>query len=95
MFKKKRWAIVSALMAMSIFFAFLSVGVGHGSKSVPEKKRPRVIPPESPKIAALRKAVDANIDAFSERMWEMIDWMYHNPESGFLGVSGFVVVYGD
>lgn len=83
MFKKKRWAIVSALMAMSIFFAFLSVGVGHGSKSVPEKKRPRVIPPESPKIAALRKAVDANIDAFSERMWEMIDWMYHNPESGF------------
>lgn len=45
---------------------------------------PQVVPPESPEIAVARAAVDANIDAYSARMIEMNDWMYQNPESGFL-----------
>ncbi|UCE40041.1 MAG: peptidase dimerization domain-containing protein [Candidatus Aminicenantes bacterium] len=42
------------------------------------------IPKESEKNASLRKALDAEIDALSHRMFELNDWMYHNPEAGFL-----------
>ena len=45
---------------------------------------PQVVPPEPLEVAAVRAAVDANIDAYSARMIEMSDWMYHNPEPGFL-----------
>jgi len=43
-----------------------------------------VIPPESVRTDALRKQVDSRIDALSGRMIEISDWMYKNPESGFL-----------
>ncbi len=42
------------------------------------------LPAETGQVAAWRKAVDAEIDAFSARAIEMNDWMYHNPETGFL-----------
>jgi amidohydrolase len=45
---------------------------------------PQVIPKESKEVTALREAVDKEIDALSARMLEINDWMYHNPESGFL-----------
>lgn len=44
----------------------------------------RVVPPESQETATLRKAVDAEIDAMRARLVEMSDWMYRNPEPGFL-----------
>jgi amidohydrolase len=45
---------------------------------------PQVIPKETSENAALRKALDVEIDALSQRMLEINDWMYHNPEPGFL-----------
>jgi amidohydrolase len=44
----------------------------------------RVIPEESKKTTELREAVDAEIDALASRLFELNDWMYHNPESGFV-----------
>ena len=39
--------------------------------------------PESQKLRELRRDLDVKIDAYSERMVAMSDWMYHNPEPGF------------
>lgn len=47
------------------------------------KVNPDAIPPEPARITAIRKQVDATIDAYHPRMVEMNDWMYHNPEPGF------------
>ncbi len=42
------------------------------------------LPRETPQQAMLRKAIDAEVDAFAARAIEMNDWMYKNPETGFL-----------
>ena len=44
----------------------------------------RVIPVESNRTTSVRESVDAEIDALAPRLFELNDWMYHNPESGFL-----------
>jgi len=44
----------------------------------------RVLPPETAETTALRRAVDREIDTLAPRMIEMSDWMYANPEPGFL-----------
>ncbi|MEI9475702.1 MAG: peptidase dimerization domain-containing protein [Deltaproteobacteria bacterium] len=44
----------------------------------------QVVPPEATQMTALRKSFDAKVDAYSGRMIEMNDYLYHNPESGFL-----------
>ncbi len=41
-------------------------------------------PKETNKNTTLRQALDKEIDALSQRMLEINDWMYHNPEPGFL-----------
>jgi amidohydrolase len=51
------------------------------------EKPPEVIPldelpAETTEVATLRKAVETEIDTYSTRMFEMNDWMYHNPETG-------------
>ncbi|MBM3790844.1 MAG: M20 family metallopeptidase [Acidobacteria bacterium] len=56
---------------------------GSGAAQAPAT-RPPVIPKENPEITEVRKAVDAQIDALSARLLEINDWMYHNPESGFV-----------
>ena len=48
------------------------------------EEKPQVIPKETRKITGLRKAVDAKIDALGPRMFEINDWICHNPEPGFL-----------
>ena len=45
---------------------------------------PRVLPDESNRNTELRGAADAEIDALASRLFELNDWMYHNPEPGFL-----------
>ena len=44
----------------------------------------QVIPPENVRTTELREAVDSSIDALSARLIAINDWMYNNPESGFL-----------
>ncbi len=56
---------------------------------------PEAILPESPKITAVRKQVDAKIDAYHPRMIEMNDWMYHNPEPGFQEFKASKMLAGD
>jgi amidohydrolase len=48
------------------------------------QEKPQVIPPEDSRTAGLRKQVDAEIDALRGRLLEINDWMYENPEPGFL-----------
>ena len=47
-------------------------------------EKAQVIPKESAQNIALRKALDAEIESLSERMFEINDWIYHHPEPGFL-----------
>jgi amidohydrolase len=44
----------------------------------------QVIPEETEKNRILRNDLDKEIDAFSQRMLEINDWIYHHPEPGFL-----------
>lgn len=76
MLQRKKWIIVFPYL-----FVFL---ISFTLTPVLSKEKPQVIPKETKKMAALRKALDAEIDALSARMIEMNDWMYHNPETGFL-----------
>ncbi len=67
-----RKAIVLVLAGL---FSCLSVGAD---------QPPQVIPPESSQTTELRKAVDAEVDTLAPRLFELNDWMYKNPEPGFL-----------
>lgn len=46
--------------------------------------KPQVIPPETPEMKTLRLEVDQEIDKLRDRLIEINDWLYHNPEPGFL-----------
>ena len=69
----------SFVVPLSVVF-FLSL---FAQRALPQE-RPQVIPAENRRITDLRGAVDSEIDGLSSRLIEMSDWMYHNPESGFL-----------
>lgn len=43
----------------------------------------KMLPKETGQIKALRKEIEEEIEAYSPRIIEMNDWMYHNPEIGF------------
>jgi len=62
-----------------VFCSLLSVS----APLLPQQK-PQVIPPETSDLAAVRKEVDARIDALAPRLQEMSLWLYRNPEPGFL-----------
>ena len=68
--------------AVSFILAFVVLGVS--SALAQTENIPRVLPEESNRTTQLREAVDAEIDALASRLFELNDWMYHNPESGFL-----------
>jgi len=44
----------------------------------------QVIPQEPARIAGLRSQLDAHIDELSSRLFELNDWMFRNPEPGFV-----------
>ena len=48
------------------------------------QEKPQVVAKESQKVAELRKAAEAEIEALKARLIEINDWMYHHPEPGFL-----------
>ena len=79
---KKSWIILIFLM----MFVLSDLGVLALSPS--DEKPPEIIPlerlpQETSQIKALRKEIETYIEAYSSRMIEMNDWMYHNPEIGF------------
>ncbi len=47
-----------------------------------ENDRPNLCEPAE--VTALRRELDAEIDALIPRLIELNDWMYHNPEPGFV-----------
>lgn len=69
-------------------------------------EKPQVIPQESARIAQMRFQMDRVIDGLSSWLYEINDWMYANPEPGFLEFKasaklaeelethGFVVEWG-
>ncbi|MGD2294793.1 MAG: peptidase dimerization domain-containing protein, partial [Candidatus Aminicenantes bacterium] len=70
----------SSFTALFILILLLSCPSAWAS----QEKKPQVIPPETKKMTKLRKEADAEIDLLRSRLLEMNDWMYHNPEPGFL-----------
>jgi amidohydrolase len=48
------------------------------------REKPQVLPRESAQVTKLREQLDRDIDGLSARLFEINDWMYHNPEPGFL-----------
>jgi amidohydrolase len=67
-----------------IGFLFISIAFFTvGSFGLFEEK-PQVIPKETRKIRSLREKLDMEIGKLENRLIEINDWMYHNPEPGFL-----------
>lgn len=69
---------------MAGVFILLIVLIGNPSEAGVLKDNPQVIPPETKKMTSLRKALDAELDKLSFRLIEISDWIYRNPEPGFL-----------
>lgn len=103
--KKRNVLIIGLFLVLVLTWAYAS------ALANPIPKPPEVIdlnqlPIEPQQFDALRKEVNAAIDAYSPRMNEMTKWMYENPESGYmehkaskmmgdeLEKHGFVVKYG-
>lgn len=88
MLVKRKWIAAALLMMVAcVVSGFGSPAKGETAESVVEKP-PEVIPlemlpAETPGVAAFRRQIEAEIDAYSARLIEMNDWMYHNPESGY------------
>ena len=49
-----------------------------------DEEKIQVIPPETSRMTELRETIDTAVDSLSDRLIEINDWMYHNPEPGFL-----------
>jgi len=81
-------------LGIFIFYLLFGVVLSVLAADLSEKK-PRVIPKETRKITALRKAIDAEIDGLSARMIEMNDWMYNNPETGFMEFKASAMLVGE
>ena len=77
-------------LAMGLFFLLITAAV-----SMSFAAQLQVVPKETPQMTALRKAFDAKLDAYGPRMIEMNDWMYQNPESGFLEFKAAEMLTGD
>jgi hypothetical protein len=67
-----------------IFFVVCVWAFGAINLAAANEEKVQVIPPETSKMTALRETVEAEIDSLSDRLIEINDWMYHNPEPGFL-----------
>lgn len=74
----KKYSETLRILLPIFFLAALS------SSAVVAEETIQVIPKETRKNMAIRTALDAEIDGLSQRMLEINDWMYHNPEPGFL-----------
>jgi amidohydrolase len=61
-----------------LFFTLISGSIVRAEETI------QVIPKETRKNTTFRKALDKEIDGLSQRMFEINDWMYRNPEPGFL-----------
>jgi amidohydrolase len=74
MFKKQMQVLFILALALTTF----------PSPASRAQAKKQVVSPETAQITSVRKQVDARIDALSARMIEISDWMYKNPESGFV-----------
>ena len=93
-------------MAVAVSCVSTGVALLQAQGKPPEVVPIESIPKETRQAADLRKAIDAEIEAYGAREIEMNDWMYHNPETGYhedkasammgeeLKKAGFDVKYG-
>jgi amidohydrolase len=103
--KKKTWIAGTGLLALLISFSQAQI-TSTGDQRPPEVIALKMLPKETGQMIQFKKAVEAEIDGYSTRLYEMNDWLYHNPESGFqevkaskmlgdeLKMHGFDVKYG-
>ena len=76
MSEKSPRALRILLSGIFLVFFCCSASLAEGTK--------QVIPKETRKNTAFRKTLDEEIEGLSQRMLDINDWMYHNPEPGFL-----------
>jgi amidohydrolase len=89
MFGRNNWYI---LVIVIIIFISPSLVV---LSAPPQEKALDVIAEESNEISALRKEIDEQIDKLSARLIEVSDWVYYNPESGFLEFKACAMLSGE
>jgi len=78
----------SGITMVCAMLALATVSVSPGAQV-------QVIPPETPHMTSMRKDFDAKLDAYGARVIEINDWLYHNPESGFLEFKAVELLTGD
>jgi metal-dependent amidase/aminoacylase/carboxypeptidase family protein len=78
-----------------VFWAGICLSLLVGMVSFSWGATVQVVPPEPSNITAVKKATDAKIDAYSGKMVEMNDWMYKNPEPGFLEFKAAELLTGE
>jgi amidohydrolase len=74
----KRSPAAFRILVPILFFLVFCHAAGIAEEAI------QVIPKETRNNTTLRKSLDAEIDGLSQRMFEINDWMYRNPEPGFL-----------
>jgi amidohydrolase len=96
---KMSWILV-------VVCASVALGNAQTMEKPPELIALDELPQESAQVGAWKQAIEAEIDAYSNRIIEMNDWMYHHPEVGHqefeaskmlgseLEKQGFEVVFG-
>ena len=69
----------STLLMLGLFVAMMTAqNVEKPREVIPLSE----LPAETNDITEMKRAVESQINALSPRMFEMNDWMYHNPEVG-------------
>jgi metal-dependent amidase/aminoacylase/carboxypeptidase family protein len=77
--RKHQWNRLAAATAVGSFACFgILFAAGGGADKI------QVIPQEPAQVAALRVQLDAHIDELSNRLFEINDLMFRDPEPGFV-----------
>ncbi len=79
---KKSW-IILIFLTMFVLSALSVLALPPSDEKPPEVIPLEMLPKETSQLKDMRKDMEAEIEAYSDRMFEMNDWMYHNPEIGF------------
>ncbi len=74
-FKKEKKRLGFLAVFLTLVFLYPVLGI---------EEKPKILASESSKTTAIRKQVDAQIDELGPTLFEINDWMYNNPEPGFL-----------
>jgi amidohydrolase len=83
-YKEEGFMVRKQRKIVYICFVIIVLVLGAVELVADDEDKIQVIPPETSRMTELREAVDTAVDSLSGLLIEINDWMYHNPEPGFL-----------